>query len=572
MSNVLRTCGSMPPALTPENRKKKGGFTYSIQEDMLRIEGYVWPLSVKAGERIGFHISTNADRYSIQIARVGAQRHVVWTQDGLTGAQHPVPCNASTHGCQWPVAKEISVPVDWPSGYYNVIMQATGRDGSTAEGQAFFVVRSPHPGRDAAILIQLTTNTYNAYNTWGGSSLYRGPDGPGHRVSFERPYAGLPGVDGLLLFCMDEGRQELLEDRNISERLQEEFQKQVAAYNVPGIRLSTHGSITTVEPGRHWRIDDNLGTGPAAYHVKLQEGQLHVYDGTTFWGAGWRNWEQPFVAWAEQAGYSLDFAINGDLEFHHDILEHYRLVLSVGHDEYWSSPMRDHLESYIAAGGNVAFFSENVMWWQVRSQDNGRALVCWKGAYRQDPVYQTGDHRKLSTLWCHRLINRPENYLTGVSFAYGGYAGFFDQFVDEPGAYTIHRPDHWIFEGTGLKRHDLLGVQDSIVSYECDGCEFELHDGLPIPTQRDGTPETFQILGTASAGLTDYDDSIELVNETLHPEGGEPHPYPGAAVLGTYSRGGTVVTVGCTSWANGLRGGDRQVERVTRNILDRLSS
>ena len=42
-------------------------------------------------------------------------------------------------------------------------------------------------------------------------------------------------------------------------------------------------------------------------------------------------------------------------------------------------------------------------------------------------------------------------------------------------------------------------------------------------------------------------------------------------MLGLYVRGGTVFTVGTTDWAHGLRGGDEVVERITRNVLDRLS-
>ena len=45
----------------------------------------------------------------------------------------------------------------------------------------------------------------------------------------------------------------------------------------------------------------------------------------------------------------------------------------------------------------------------------------------------------------------------------------------------------------------------------------------------------------------------------------------GAGVLGTYTRGGIVVTAGSTDWAYGLLAGDPVVERITRNILDRLS-
>jgi len=42
-----------------------------------------------------------------------------------------------------------------------------------------FVVRSAHPGRDSKILLERTTNTDNAYNSFGGTTLYGGPEGPG---------------------------------------------------------------------------------------------------------------------------------------------------------------------------------------------------------------------------------------------------------------------------------------------------------------------------------------------------------------------------------------------------------
>ena len=42
-------------------------------------------------------------------------------------------------------------------------------------------------------------------------------------------------------------------------------------------------------------------------------------------------------------------------------------------------------------------------------------------------------------------------------------------------------------------------------------------------------------------------------------------------MLGVYTRGGTVLTVGSTDWAHGLRGGDPVVERITQNVMDRPS-
>ena len=270
----------------------------------------------------------------------------------------------------------------------------------------------------------------------------------------------------------------------------------------------------------------------------------------------------PFVKWAETNGYVIDYAVNSDLEFHPEILKDYKLVLSVGHDEYWSAPMRDNLEKYIADGGNVAFFSGNTCCWQVRSEDHGRALTCWKQWYNVDPLFRKGDHKLLSTTWSHHLVERPENQLTGVGFLWGGYHRSHGQFMDGPASYIVHRPEHWLFEGTELKRDDRFGGKDTIVGYECDGCEMTWKDGLPFPTNSDGTPKSFTILGSCPAQWAPGDC---LWYDRF------PADRVGAAVLGIYTQGGTVVTTGSTDWAHGLRGDDPAVVRITRNILDRLS-
>ena len=274
------------------------------------------------------------------------------------------------------------------------------------------------------------------------------------------------------------------------------------------------------------------------------------------------NWELHFVRWAEANGYDIDYAVNNDLEFHPEILKHYRLVLSVGHDEYWSAPMRDNLEKFIADGGNVAIFSGNTCCWQVRSEDKGNALTCWKQWYNLDPIFRKGDHKLLSTLWSHHLVQRPENKLTGVGFLWGGYHRSHGQFMDGPASFITHRPKHWVFEGSNLKHGDRFGGKDTIVGYECDGCEIKWENELPFPTGRDGTPKNFTILGTCPARWAPGDS---LWYDRF------PKDRVGAAVMGLYTRGGTVFTSGTTDWAHGLRGKDPVVDSITRNILDRLS-
>ena len=78
--------------------------------------------------------------------------------------------------------------------------------------------------------------------------------------------------------------------------------------------------------------------------------------------------------------------------------------------------------------------------------------------------------------------------MTGVSFTRGGYHRIGRNVTAGLGGYTVHRADHWIFDGAGLGYGDVLGVAATVVGYECDGCAFTYRDGLPYPTGEDGTP------------------------------------------------------------------------------------
>lgn len=134
----------------------------------------------------------------------------------------------------------------------------------------------------------------------------------------------------------------------------------------------------------------------------------------------------------------------------------------------------------------------------------------------------------------------------------------------------------------------MLGAAATVVGYECDGCDFTYRNGLPFPTASDGTPTDFEILGTSPAAHFTRETSArpprpqdlaenEFIAWRLF-DSQEPEAVAridhGHAVFGTYvsPAGGTVITTGCTDCAHGLAEGDDQIEQITRNILDRLSS
>ncbi|MDX2380162.1 MAG: hypothetical protein QNM02_10445 [Acidimicrobiia bacterium] len=506
------------------------------------VTGYCWPQSVAAGERVALHLSSAGGRpVSVEVARIGGTRLVVHEEDGIRADDHPTPTDAPEQGCGWPVAADMLVDSTWPSGYYEVLL-AVDVDGKRREGRAFFVIRPDPATTKATTLWALGTNTWHAYNDFGGRNLYTGAT----QSSMLRPMA-------------------------------------------PGFLWKPDGAgqrVTSLHPPDH----------QSASHVGyLRMNHLSPWGGS----AGWPNWELPFAQWIDREGYEVDVVTNADLEEHPELLgpdSPYRLYLSIGHDEYWSGPMRDTVEGFIGRGGNAVFLSGNTAFWQVRLEDSTGAadrpdrpastMVGYKGLFKQDPVYGTGRQPALTTIWSDHLLDRPENHMTGVSFTYGGYHRIGKRATRGAGGYTLHRPGHWIFDGTGLDYGDVLGADATIVGYECDGCDFTYRDGLPRPTGSDGTPETFEILGTAPAAhftrttasrppAPNEPSEVEFIASRVFddrdPASVERIAH-GHAVLGSYvsPAGGTVITSGCTDWIWGLAERDHHVEQITRNMLDRL--
>nr|MDQ3990593.1 hypothetical protein [Actinomycetota bacterium] len=62
-------------------------------------------------------------------------------------------------------------------------------------------------------------------------------------------------------------------------------------------------------------------------------------------------WDAPFIGWLKRAGYRVDFCTDLDLHLDPQLLAPYRLLLSVGHDEYWTAVMRERVERFVRAGG-----------------------------------------------------------------------------------------------------------------------------------------------------------------------------------------------------------------------------
>ncbi len=245
-------------------------------------------------------------------------------------------------------------PDDWQSGVYLVKLTEM-----TLGKQSYIMFTVRDDARKADILVQQNVTTYQAYNNWGGKSLYKWNSTDNKRaskVSFNRPYAG-------------------------------NQQNALAAYG--------------------------LGAGEFLCNVQPNNPDYPISN------AGW---EINMVRWLEREGYDVAYCTNIDIHQYPAMLLNYRAFLSVGHDEYWTWEMRSHLEKALQNSKHLGFFSANTGYWQVRlesskvSQQDDRIMVCHKSATR-DPYGKLESLRHLTTCkWREEPVNYPEAKLTGVMY------------------------------------------------------------------------------------------------------------------------------------------------------------
>jgi len=449
------------------------------------IEGFASATSVARGGEIQLFVNTTAPHYTLEVFRMGWYRGLgarrLFGPVKLPGRVQPMPKLDTSSGlvdCAWvdPFVLTAATPGDsddWPSGIYLARLTASGG----AQSYIVFAVRDDE--RAADLLMQQSVTTYQAYNAWGGKSLYKWGSTENQRaakVSFNRPYAA-------------------------------NAQNPDAAHGMGAGEFLTNSQP---HPDRY---------GPS--------------------NAGW---EYNMVRWLECEGFDVSYCTNLDVHARPELLQRFKAFLSVGHDEYWSCQMRDHVEAARDAGIHLGFFSANTAYWQIRlepspaSNSTDRILVCHKKAER-DPVIRTADAHLATDKWRKPPINRPESSLIGVMY------------VADPvdGDLIVAAPEHWAFAGTGLARGDAL---PGLLGYEVDAVA-------------DASPANLEVL--ADSPWTTLDDkSAGRSQMTLY------NAPSGALVFAT----------GSIQWAWGLDDynspalrtarSNSAAQQITRNVLERF--
>jgi hypothetical protein len=178
--------------------------------------------------------------------------------------------------------------------------------------------------------------------------------------------------------------------------------------------------------------------------------------------------ELPLVRLVESLGLDVTYWTDIDLHRHPGRLLAHRGLVSLGHDEYWSTRMRRGAETARAHRVNLAFLGANAVYRHIRLQPSptgpDREEVNYKPwSATDDPAWRT-DPSQVTTDWRRPPLNDPESRLLGAMYDCN----------PANAAGVVVRPSSWLLAGTGVRAGTRL---PGLVGDEYD----RIQPGAPRP-------------------------------------------------------------------------------------------
>jgi hypothetical protein len=342
------------------------------------IEGFADRVSVAPGDPVRLYVSTTAGTWTASAFRLGGDARRIWAsppQPGRPQGAAVVQKPTNTVVAPWTASLTVDT-TGWDPGDYLFRL-----DSSAGQRYVPLTVRSPsNAGR---LVIVNAVTTWQAYNQWGGYSLYKGPDGlrtdRARAVSFDRPY--------------------------------------------------------------------ELGMVGAGQFLQFELGAVRV---------------------AEKANIPLGYATDVDLHADPHLLDGARAMVTLGHDEYWSTAMRANATAARDRGLNLAFLGGNEVYRHIRFADTplgtNRLEINYK-SFGEDPDSRT-DPSEATQDWRQPPDPRPESVLVGNTYkCFPGRA-----------ALVAADPTNWILDGLVHGHQALPGV----VGIEYSGVDLNAPTPRPI--------------------------------------------------------------------------------------------
>ncbi len=251
------------------------------------IVGFTDNISYQVGNTVNFKISTPAAAYTLDIYRLGyygglGARKV----DSVTpaaGPQNQTPCltDASTGlvDCgNWGVSASWTVSSSSVTGVYFAKIKRTDTAGAN---HVVFVVRDD--ASQADIVFQTSDTTWQAYNNYGGNSLYTGaPVGRAYKVSYNRPFNTNISKPESWLFADEEPTIRFLESNgyNVS------YISGVDTDRLSPSLLQNHKAFLSVGHDEYWSAQQRANVEFARDHgVNL----AFLSGNEVFWKTRWEN-------------------------------------------------------------------------------------------------------------------------------------------------------------------------------------------------------------------------------------------------------------------------------------------
>jgi len=132
------------------------------------IEGYSDKNEYAPGETIELYIHSLSATHRIEVWRFGINNEKLFSDDSIAGFPQNFDCYAYSNGCDWLPTYQFKIPDHWTSGYYSIKL-------ITPEKEIAWISFIVSAGKSnlAKLVVVASTNTWQAYNNWGGGSFYR---------------------------------------------------------------------------------------------------------------------------------------------------------------------------------------------------------------------------------------------------------------------------------------------------------------------------------------------------------------------------------------------------------------
>lgn len=367
------------------------------------LMGYMWPKWTVSGERSEVRAHSH-EQFQLTLWRYGLKKEFIRTlswydEHGPNAVEQITPDgDYSQTGMNWNT-------VGYLSPHIQQFIEAPERSGMyylwarTPSGESYsfpWVVAPAKP--QAKIAVLANTNTWNAYNAFGGRSNYINP-------------TGLPASPTV------NARQDLSRyTSSTSVWASSDQQYRPLAFERP-------------EHGNH--IFDNPPWDVSSINDPIR--------GRAQCGLAPAEWR--LLGWLEREGFDYDYYAEAHLHDGSMPLDAYEVLVIGVHPEYWTREMFRRVEEWVHGGGRLMYLGGNGLNCEVTVDGNSMRCLTFDDTKAPDAIHESRMHRTYA----------PEARLLGVAFT--------DPGAMTAAPYAVVDASHWALDGTGLGPGDSFGQQ-----------------------------------------------------------------------------------------------------------------